>query len=89
MTNDQHKQLSKYEKELNLAYKSKQLSALTSNTVLELATIFEQLGYHLDNRQCGHCIVSMCAKLGELYNNYKPTPKTKKTSKKKNGKEKK
>jgi hypothetical protein len=82
MTKEQYKQLSKYEKHLNLAYKSKELSALTSGAVLELATIFEQLGYHLDNKQCGHCLVQMCAKLGELYNNYKPEQKAKKSNKK-------
>lgn len=73
MTQEQYEILLKHEAQLRLAYKSRQLSALTSGAVLELATVFEQLGYQLDNRQCGHCVVQMCAKLGELMIRYEET----------------
>lgn len=73
MTQEQYEILLKHEAQLKLAYKSRQLSALTSGAVLELATVFEQLGYQLDNRQCGHCVVQMCAKLGDLMIRYEKT----------------
>jgi len=70
MTKEQYEVLKKYEKNLLLAYKSKQLSALSSHDVLELAVVFESEGYSLSCRTCGHSVLSMCAKLGELMIRY-------------------
>lgn len=93
MTQDQYELLKKYEKNLLLAHKSRQISALTSGDVLKLATVFEAEGYTLSCRTCGHSVLSMCAKLGELMLRYedehKKQPKKPKQSKPKQNNQKK
>jgi len=70
MTKEQYDILKKYEGNLILAHKSKQITALTSQDVLQLAAVFEQLGFSISCRTCGHSVLSMCAKLGELMLKY-------------------
>ena len=70
MTQEQYEVLKQYRRNLIMAHKSKQISALTSGDVLKLATVFEAEGYTLSCRSCGHSVLSMCAKLGELLLRY-------------------
>lgn len=71
MTQEQFEALKPYEDVLIKAHDYRQLMPVTSTDVLKIATVFEQLGYTLDSRNCGHCILAMCANLGKLYMEHK------------------
>lgn len=63
--------LTKYTQHFNRATKG-YMSGLYSADIIQLSIVYSKAGFHLHNRNCSSCLLSMLKKLGEIYNEINP-----------------
>lgn len=69
MTKAQYNTLKTYEDSFKQAKKGYYRSLLSTDVVI-LNNVYEQLGYHLDSKNCSRCILGMLKDLGNEYDKY-------------------
>lgn len=69
LTKAQIKILKKYESYLQTAYKSDYIRCLCQKDAIELASVYQELGFQHPNLSCGNCKLNMCRNLGKIYFN--------------------